>query len=266
MQDDIHSSGVLGHLKEILRGRYGRELEIVRMMGLGGDGNHTDYIQVGQELHVPLKHNELLLGKAVLRGAMPLNETQVYRAVQTVKFALEGLFYRDYLRIVQSNNSVCSSGEGLVDSVISIADEESVLVEKIHGGSPLCSPLIVLEGSTEELSSRLCVDIHELSGLQSLVQFSDIKSSLKNFNEILQIPNTTIRIKNEDLENLPLCTWLCQKDIQELQIDGLILVEDSKKKLTLSQNIPRIPVDRLPLHRTLRFESLRLLLEKDFQQ
>ena len=259
MINDLASAKVLSQLEGIIRGRYGREIQIVRLMNLGATDSQTSVHSAGAEVHIPLTFEDLFLGQAVLRGDTPMQNSDIERAAATVKLALEPVLYREYL-VRQEENQIAHLQNKNLDirpRFLSIVDSKS------ETGSGLLSSLIFLQGRNPEFVRQVAIEIHEQSSFWSFVQLKDLIKSVGKLEELESMSLTTILVDSNDLQNSDVEKWvrsLADKNLNEL----LVLVHKNVDQLVELELQPTIDTDRLPIHRLLRIESIQMLLKKSY--
>lgn len=270
MSIDASSLKVVAQLEEIIKGRYGRDLKVIRLMNFS-EAQNSRIQQVGEEIHIPLSFGNLFLGKAILKGRISMDSTDMERASQTVKLALEPVLYREYLIRQEANQSAQLSKVhmDIKPGFISLlknsesSDFEESLEELSQKSKKmdLALSLVFLEGKNPEFVRRVAYEIHEQSELWSFVQYKDLQASIKNLAELEELSLATIFIDSNDLKDPVVREWVLSLKDRKLN-ELIILVHKTADQMTELTEVPIIPVDRLPAHRLLRIESLQMLLSQ----
>lgn len=265
------SEKIVSHVGAIIKSRYGREIEVIRLMNLGLGESKFITEEMGNEVHIPLSHGELFLGKAVLRGESPWGPGEVDRASETVKLALEPVLYREYLHLQTINQEaqleykeldirpaflkvLSSNGEFQSEQTNQNNREDSTEHQLSHS-------LLFIEGKNADYVRRIAQDIHEQSESWSFVQLRDLRPSIHSLKELETLALATIFVDAEEAQQPDVQEWIreeARKDSKRL----LILVHVGEKAFSELSHIPLIDSESLPAHRLLRIEALQMLLRK----
>ena len=274
MFEDSKSERIVNHLGEIIKGRYGRDLEIVRLTNLQENKSAFLTEQVGTELHVPLSHGDLFLGKAVLRGTSELSLLDIDRAAETIKLALESVLYSEYLRLLNTNQEVQVNYKDL--------DIRPTFLKVVEEKKTLHHSILYVEGRNQEFIRRVAQDIHEQSQSWSFVELKDLirdfsQNLTANLKEIESLSNSTVFIGSVEAQIPEVQEWIAHLNNNDWLGDLLVLVHRNSAELTQDfkkdssqdaifsidkhNGIPIISADRLPVHRLLRIESLQMMFD-----
>jgi hypothetical protein len=294
MFEGSKSERIVNHLGEIIKGRYGRDLEIVRLMNLRSSESAFLTEQMGEELHIPLSHGDLFLGKAVLRGTSELSSLDVDRASETVKLALEPVLYGEYLNLQNTNQEVQLKYKELdirpiflkvIDQKKGLDFEQNDSKNEIDNQKPeLRHSVLFIEGKSYEFARRVAQDIHEQSRSWSFVELKDLirdfsQNLSQNLTEIESLSNSTIFIAATEAQLPEVQEWLLHLSKVNSSTDLLVLVHREsysqgvslRPAQSLSQvstffldkvlGVPVISAERLPAHRLLRIETIQMMFD-----
>lgn len=263
MYDDLEVTNLMTRLGEMIKGRYGRNLEIVRLIDVRDEGNKTLVTQIGSDIHIPLIHKDILLGKAILKHSQDLIDRSITldeQAYELVKMTLEPVLYNEYLKLKIDNYERQQSID-IRPGYLSVINPDDTDEYIQSGANQLAQSILILNGGNEISSRKVAFEIHEQSGLWSFVQFKDIKNSITSIKDLLDLRGTTILFEEED--------WLEWTDLQahlpslQENPDMLIIIRSLEGKIQ-SEEIFSIPLDRLPQHTLLRIESLQMWLKRSY--
>lgn len=273
MQQDQTTTKVVGQLQEILKGRYGRGLQIVNLAHFSNRAEEFQVQERGQEIHIPLKHDDLFLGKAILKGEGTIADNQLESMVDMVKLTLEPVLYREYLIRLENNQSVGPSRYDIRPGFLKLISSENTASvsasswpldeEYFDNSSRLTHSMITIESDHEDFAQRVAHDIHEQSGLWSFVQLKDLRASVQTLSELNDLTQITIYVEAKDLASAEVVEWIKSLENQP-SAERLILIHKKTATAALCESFV-VTADRLPVHRLLRIESLQMMLRRSHQ-
>ncbi|MGZ3773555.1 MAG: hypothetical protein ACXVCY_00885 [Pseudobdellovibrionaceae bacterium] len=280
MQNSTLDNSFVNRLKQILASRYGKGLQIRQLMDLS-DNELGDLFTRGNDLHILIRTNGAVLGKAVIPSAIDLNIEKRNAVAQLVRMALEPAMYKWYLETKESNLENITKAQYALDNIHVFGDRvlsENFLNEDDElNESPineLNSVLIHLEGCNETINKKVALTVHDLTPRWAFVPFSDIKVQLHSAQDIAKMGAMTIYVENVETLN-PAEQELLTEYISEQYSDGPLIITSSAIELknfkqdllnkelinSLSENC--FEVDRAPLSNQGLKEVLELFFAKE---
>lgn len=280
MLKDKCGVGMVERLKEIVHNRYGKGLEVRNMMDIATLNLKNDVQVKGVDLHIPIQVNGNYLGTAVIKEGKDLSEQQAQSLTQLVRMALEPSMYNVYLERRQRNLEEINKAQFDLSNLTVFGDdsddvnfEQSTEQVEIQNEAMLVSNLIHLEGSQITVIKKVALQLHEMTHRWAFVPFNDIRTQIKNVDDLVKLGAMTIFIEEvEDLTSVeqailnefvdqartdedPLIISTSKKNLNQLKSDahlGNIILDE------LSVN--SFEVDRSPLS----YQNLREVLELFF--
>lgn len=265
-------------LRQMLSSRYGKGLELRPLMDLSKLEMKSDTIVHGNDLYIPILVAEQFLGTAVIPHGWELTDDKRKSVAQLVRMVLEPVLYNNFLERREANLKCLESLE-FPDTNLSLfgddEEDETILVseEDFATRKHLTASLIHLQGQQNQLTKKVALQIHEVSGRWAFVPFEDVKQDLKEALDICNLGAMTLFIDRvEDLspehQNLIADYLKSPRSLEE----PLILTSSTKSPEGLRQSITntRLLEDMLNLHlevdRTpLSSHTLREMVEMFFR-
>lgn len=259
-------------LGKLLEARYGTGLEIKNIL------SHENVVRdnwvqktsywVGEQLHIPLRKNNAVLGTAVVTKAKNLSEEAQRNIADLVQFILEPEAYNANLKTVINNlehQTNFSEKETSSDSNVftlfrsnSPPDEfeESDLEEPIESNAFITSAIHLF---SQNLQSRIKIAhaVHELSQRWIFVFYTDIREEIKSVEDIKQMGQTTIFIPN--LVDLTLTE---QKILGEYLNSEIQLAQEPLILIGSNYKFSEI-TEAMSLHESLKSDLLGFYLDID---
>jgi len=196
-------------LKKILANRYGKSLQVRRLMDLTEVDAHKEFFTKGRDLHIPIRVKGAFLGTAVVAAADDLNEEHRQGIADLIKMTLEPAMYQWYLIQKENNLEEISKAHLDVSNVRLFGEDmpsiDDVLDDKITGlenkpGHELISHLVHLEGSQQTMNKKVALQLHDMTSRWAFVPFNDIKGQLHSTQDFSKMGAMTVFVENiEDL-------------------------------------------------------------------
>ncbi len=164
-------------LKQLLSSRYGKGLELRRLMDLSVLREDAEPIVQGNDLYIPIVVQEQFLGAAVIPHGWELSSEKKTSVAQLVRMVLEPKLYTEFLERRESNLNA-------------FADPED------YGSQTLITSLLHLYGHDNSLIKKIALQIHEFSARWAFVPFEDVCNELHEVMDICNLGGMTLFVEN----------------------------------------------------------------------
>lgn len=189
-------------LKQLLSSRYGKGLELRRLMDLSKLTVDSEPVVQGNDLFIPIVVQEQFLGTAVIPHGWELSSDKKKSVAQLVRMVLEPKLYNEYLerretnlQIVESLNFSASNlslfGEDQADMI-----QDDVATQSQH----LITSILHLQGKDSSLIKKVALQIHDFSARWAFIPFEDVCKELHTALDICNLGGMTLFVEN--VENL----------------------------------------------------------------
>lgn len=189
-------------LGKILEARYGTGLEIKNILSLEQQVHKTSY-WVGEQLHIPLRKNNAVLGTAVVTKAKNLSEEAQRNIADLVQFILEPQAYNKNLQTTIENleNNSEKKFKSNSENILNITDyqkkSEADLFEVQEDEEEAYSEGLIT--AVIHLYSRLYTNkikiahaLHDVTKRWIFVHYKDIRQEIRAVEDLKGMGQTTI--------------------------------------------------------------------------
>lgn len=266
-------------LKQLLSSRYGKGLELRRLMDLSKLRVDSEPVVQGNDLYIPIVVQEQFLGTAIIPHGWELSSDKKKSVTQLVRMVLEPKLYNEFLERRESNLQTIESLNFSASNLSLFADDE-VEMEEVETEKPqqLITSLLHLQGRDSSLIKKVALQIHDFSARWAFIPFEDVCKELHTALDICNLGGMTLFVEN--VENLSaehqalLADYL--KSPRSLS-EPLILTTSMLPLAELSNQLTNpafntdiqasnLEVERAPLNSQMLRELLDLFFHKDENQ
>jgi len=265
-------------LKQLLSSRYGKGLELRRLMDLSKLQIGSEPMVQGNDLYIPIIVQEQFLGTAIIPHGWELCEDKKKSVTQLVRMVLEPKLYHDFLERKETNLKSIATLNFSTQNLNLFAedlekDDESVLEEK-----NLITSILHLQGHDNSMIKKVALQIHDFSARWAFVPFEDVCKDLHSAMDICNLGGMTLFVENmESLSEEHQALLVEYTKSPRSLVEPLILtssnlsLEKLKSKLANADLIAEIQdshleVERAPLNSQMLRELLDLFFNRDENQ
>lgn len=266
-------------LKQLLSSRYGKGLELRRMMDLSKLRDDSEPVVQGNDLYIPIVVQEQFLGTAVIPHGWELSSEKKKSVAQLVRMVLEPKLYNEFLERRETNLATIESLNFSATNVTLFGDGDSDLIQDVTTQpTHMITSLLHLQGRDSSLIKKVALQIHDFSARWAFIPFEDVAKELKSDLDICNLGGMTLFVEN--VENLSaehqalLADYL--KSPRSLS-EPLILTSSTLSMTELSTRLvnstfnediqtSHLEVERAPLNSQMLRELLDLFFHKDENQ
>lgn len=194
-------------LGKLLEARYGTGLEIKNILSLENNKpvqSNSSY-WVGEQLHIPLRKNNAVLGTAVITKAKNLSEDAQRNIADLVQFIMEPAAYNQSLQNMVNNLEHTTTGESEKDSSNNIYHlnnykkvSEDEDYEEINAlgvmGNGFITPVVHLYSKSYDNKLKVAHALHELSQRWIFAHFQDVKDEIHTLKDLKDMGQATLFI------------------------------------------------------------------------
>lgn len=178
----INDDSSIVKLKTILMSRYGMGLEVRRVVDLNKNSRGVDSYLVGEQLHIPLRMEDNVLGTAVIPEAKALNSQARGDIADLVRMILEPTMYNWFLDTKEQNlNSIISLKHSTGDNF------EIVDLSSENDKPAFITQVIHIQSQNAETRHKAAVEIHNFSERWAMIPFSDVSDQLQTADDVKQM-------------------------------------------------------------------------------
>lgn len=267
-------------LKQLLSSRYGKGLELRRMMDLSKLRDDSEPVVQGNDLYIPIVVQEQFLGTAVIPHGWELSSEKKKSVTQLVRMVLEPKLYNEFLERRETNLKTIESLNFSAGNVTLFGDDEDSDIFAPAETTPtqMITSLLHLQGRDGSLIKKVALQIHDFSARWAFIPFEDVCKELKSSMDICNLGGMTLYVEN--VENLStehqdlLADYLkSPRSLSEPLIltSSTLSLEEVEQRLTnqtFGQDIKtsHLEVERAPLNSQMLRELLDLFFHKDENQ
>lgn len=186
-------------LKQLLKNRYGKSLELRPVMDLAMLTPKTEAVVRGNDFYIPIVVSEQFLGTAVVPQGWELCDDNKKSIADLVRMVLEPKLYTEFLERRESNLRTVSSLDISGENLRLFGDLEEnyeTETETYSRGSSYNTSLIHLQGSNEQLVKKVALQIHEFSARFAFVPFEDIAQEVNSILDLTNLGGMTLFVEN----------------------------------------------------------------------
>lgn len=269
-------------LKQLVSSRYGKGLELRRLMDLSKLRVDSEPIVQGHDLMIPIVVQEQFLGTAVISHGWELCEENRKTVAQLVRMVLEPKLYNEFLERRENNLQTIESLNFSTRNLQLFGDDNSAYemqnMDFIAEEQQLITSLLHLQGQDLSLVKKVALQIHEFSARWAFVPFEDVCKELHCAMDISNLGGMTLFV--QDIEKLSsehqdlLADYLkCPRSL----VEPLILTASPLSMNELGSRLASAPlyediqasnleIERAPLNSEMLRELLDLFFHKDEKQ
>lgn len=264
-------------LKQLLSSRYGKGLELRRLIDLSKLKVNSEPVVQGNDLFIPIVVQEQFLGTAIIPHGWELSSDKKKSITQLVRMVLEPKLYNEFLERRESNLQTIESLNFSANNLSLFADNE---MEEIETDKPqhLITSLLHLQGRDSSLIKKVALQIHDFSARWAFIPFEDVCKELHTALDICNLGGMTLYVEN--VENLSadhqalLADYLkSPRSLSEPLIltTSMLPLAELCNQLTNSEfnadlQASSLDVERAPLNSRMLRELLDLFFHKDENQ
>lgn len=265
-------------LKQLLSSRYGKGLELRRLMDLSKLRIDSEPVIQGNDLYIPIVVQEQFLGTAVIPHGWELCEDKKKSVTQLVRMVLEPKLYSEYLERRETNLQSLESTTFSTDNVSLFADDEDIAGEVIVEQKNLITSLLHLQGHDNSLIKKVALQIHEFSTRWAFVPFEDVSKEIRSVMDICNLGGMTLFVENVESLSEEHQTLLAEYSKSPRSLgEPLVLTSSNLSLEKLSSRLVNqalleeikesyLEVERAPLNSQMLRELLDLFFHKDENQ
>jgi len=250
---------ILIKLNHLLNSRYGKGLELRRLMDLSRINMESEHAVHGNDLYIPIIVENQFLGTAIIPFGWELCEDNKKKIAQLVRMALEPKLYSEFLERRENNLQY----QDVEETVSDPAKEKKLITSFLH-----------LHGHDDSLLKKVALQIHDFSARWAFVPFEDICTDLKTVFDICNLGATTLYVPNveslsEEQQRLLADYVRCPRSLAEpLLLTASTYSRDSlSKKMVNTELFSELQGSYLEVERTpLDSKTLRELLDLFFYE
>lgn len=192
-------------LGKILEARYGTGLEIKNILSLEQQVHKKSY-WVGEQLHIPLRKNNTVLGTAVVTKAKKLSEEAQRNIADLVQFILEPQAYNKNLQTTIENleNDSVKKFKSNSENILNITDYQKKVEtdlfefqeseEEESYGEGLITAVIHLYSRLYTNKIKIAHALHDVTKRWIFVHYRDIRQEIRSVEDLKSMGQTTIFI------------------------------------------------------------------------
>ncbi|WP_413289334.1 hypothetical protein [Bdellovibrio sp. HCB337] len=265
-------------LKQLLSSRYGKGLELRRLMDLSKLRIDSEPVIQGNDLYIPIVVQEQFLGTAVIPHGWELCEDKKKSVTQLVRMVLEPKLYSEYLERRETNLQSLESTTFSTENVTIFGDDEDLNEDTIVEQKNLVTSLLHLQGHDNSLIKKVALQIHEFSTRWAFVPFEDVSKEIRSAMDICNLGGMTLFVENVEALSEEHQALLAEyvKSPRSL-VEPLILTSSNLSFEKLSSRLVNqalvaeikdsyLEVERAPLSSEMLRELLDLFFHKDENQ
>lgn len=269
-------------LKQLLSVRYGKGLELRRLVDLSKIKEDSTPVVQGNDLHIPIVTQGQFLGTAVIRHGWELSSDKKQSLTQLVRMVLEPQLYNEFLERREINLQSVDAFSFDIEN-LSLFEEPSEFPPNLHdfpAESPqqLITSLLHLQGHDNSLIKKVALQIHEFSARWAFVPLEDVAGELNSSLDISNLGGMTLFVEN--VENLSPKIQILLADYLKSPrslAEPLILTSSTLSLADLSHRLncreldldiqeSNLEIERAPLNSQMLRELLDLFFHKDENQ
>lgn len=269
-------------LKQLLSSRYGKGLELRRLMDLSKLRVDSEPVVQGNDLYIPIVVQEQFLATAIIPHGWELSSEKKKSVTQLVRMVLEPKLYTEFLERRENNLQSLENLSFSTSNISLFGDDEIYSDEDFENSTAeattLITSLLHLQGHDSSMIKKVALQIHEFSARWAFVPFEDVSQGLQNEMDICNLGGMTLFVEN--VESLSaehqklLADYL--KSPRSLS-EPLILTSSTLSLENLSSRLvsaalnkdiqeSHLEVERAPLNSVMLRDLLDLFFHKDENQ
>lgn len=265
-------------LKQLLSSRYGKGLELRRLMDLSKLRIDSEPVIQGNDLYIPIVVQEQFLGTAVIPHGWELCEDKKKSVTQLVRMVLEPKLYSEYLERRETNLQSLEATSFSTENVSLFAEDDELIEDTIVEQKNLVTSLLHLQGHDNSLIKKVALQIHEFSTRWAFVPFEDVSKEINSVMDICNLGGMTLFVENVEALSEEHQALLAEytKSPRSLA-EPLILTSSNLSFEKLSSRLVNkalleeikesyLEVERAPLNSQMLRELLDLFFHKDENQ
>lgn len=266
-------------LKQLLSSRYGKGLELRRMMDLSKLRDDSEPVVQGNDLYIPIVVQEQFLGTAVIPHGWELSSDKKKSVTQLVRMVLEPKLYNEYLERRETNLQIVESLNFSASNLSLFGEDQAEMLEEVTTQPQhLITSLLHLQGHDSSLIKKVALQIHDFSARWAFIPFEDVCKELHTAMDICNLGGMTLFVEN--VENLSaehqalLAEYLkSPRSLSEPLIltSSTLAMSDLNTRLvnsTFNEDIQtsHLEIERAPLNSQMLRELMDLFFHKDENQ
>ena len=265
-------------LKQLLSSRYGKGLELRRLMDLSKLKVGSEPIVQGNDLYIPIVVQEQFLGTAIIPHGWELCEDKKKSVTQLVRMVLEPKLYNEFLERRETNLASIESFNFSTSNLSLFAEELQDDEVEFQEEKTLITSLLHLQGHDYSLIKKVALQIHDFSARWAFVPFEDVSKDLNSAMDICNLGAMTLFVENVESLSAEHQALLAEytKSPRSLT-EPLLLTSSTFSMEALSTRLTNaalladiqeshLEVERAPLNSTMLRELLDLFFHKDENQ
>lgn len=276
-------------LKQILKSRYGKGLELRPVMDIAMLSPTTESLVYGNDLYIPIVVSEQFLGTAVVPHGWELCEDNKKSIAQLVRMVLEPKLYMEFLERRESNLKTVTELEVTGQNLSLFGDDYATDFSEeggIEDRSDLISDsnksfntsVIHLLGQNSQIVKKVALQIHEFSARWAFVPFEDVAQDIQSVLDLANLGGMTLYVSNIEALSLAHQELLAEYIQSPRQLDEPLVITASRMSMTelqlsLSNEVllnhvaeVHLEVERAPLSSAVLRELLDLFFIRDEHQ
>jgi hypothetical protein len=190
----------IGKLKQLLSSRYGKGLELRRLMDLSKLRADSEPIIQGNDLYIPIVVQTQFLGTAIIPHGWELSSEKKKSVTELVRMVLEPKLYTEFLERRETNLQSVGSYTFSTSNLNLFGDSEDYEREGqdfTSGESQmLVTSLLHLQGHDNSLIKKIALQIHDFSARWAFVPFADVCPDLHTDMDICNLGGMTLFVEN----------------------------------------------------------------------
>lgn len=266
-------------LKQLLSSRYGKGLELRRMMDLSKLRDDSEPVVQGNDLYIPIVVQEQFLGTAVIPHGWELSSDKKKSVAQLVRMVLEPKLYNEYLERRETNLQIVESLNFSASNLTLFGEDQAEMSDEVTTQPQhMITSLLHLQGHDNSLIKKIALQIHDFSARWAFIPFEDVCKELHTAMDICNLGGMTLFVEN--VENLPaehqalLAEYLkSPRSLSEPLILTSSTLAMSELNTRLSNSVfnqdiqtSHLEVERAPLNSEMLRELMDLFFHKDENQ
>jgi len=267
-------------LKQLLSSRYGKGLELRRLMDLSKIRMDAEPIVQGNDLFIPIVVQEQFLATAVIPHGWELSSEKKKSVAQLVRMVLEPKLYNEYLERRENNLQIVESLNFSGSNLSLFAEDETDMLEKEESRptQELITSLLHLQGKDVSLIKKVALQIHDFSARWAFIPFDDVCKELQTAMDISNLGGMTLFVENVENLSAEYQTLLTEYLQSPRSLSEPLILTSSTLSMTelnlrlansaFNQDIQasHLEVERAPLNSQMLRELLDLFFHKDENQ
>lgn len=266
-------------LKQLLSSRYGKGLELRRMMDLSKLRDDSEPVVQGNDLYIPIVVQEQFLGTAVIPHGWELSSDKKKSVAQLVRMVLEPKLYNEYLERRETNLQIVESLNFSASNLTLFGEDQAEMSDEVTTQPQhMITSLLHLQGHDNSLIKKIALQIHDFSARWAFIPFEDVCKELHTAMDICNLGGMTLFVEN--VENLSaehqalLAEYLkSPRSLSEPLILTSSTLAMSELNTRLSNSVfnqdiqtSHLEIERAPLNSQMLRELMDLFFHKDENQ